>query len=304
MRFRNISSKPTFGSLSYSWQSLYTGPISGSERFWLALSSWSGLAIEIAISQSRRQPRQIDWPGGHTLDSRPTAPDLRRGTGARMRNSPAAPNLEAQCAASKTPVKSIGRVGIPSTPGPPRPICDAARDARLRNSSAAPNLETQCRAAGGPQAAPASNPPDPSVDSGVHVSSSESAVVISQVYGGGGTSNAAIASNFVELLNRGTDAVSVDGWSIQYASAQGAMAGRAAGRDDSPRSLLLDSAIDWAGRESSAFTRCRGSAHDGRDRREGRLGQRQQGSQWLLPDPDQVSSTSLATAAPIATKAA
>ncbi|MCY7355423.1 MAG: hypothetical protein LH470_10180 [Lysobacter sp.] len=70
---------------------------------------------------------------------------------ARERNSPAAPNLEAQCAASKTPVKSIGRVGkpTPDTGGVPMSLCDRARDARQRNSPAAPNLEAQCLASGG-----------------------------------------------------------------------------------------------------------------------------------------------------------
>ena len=67
---------------------------------------------------------------------------------ARARNSPAAPNLEAQCRASE-PVKSIGRVpGTSGSGGPVRSICEAARDARARNSPAARNLEAQCRAAG------------------------------------------------------------------------------------------------------------------------------------------------------------
>ena len=71
---------------------------------------------------------------------------------ARARNSPAAPNLEAQCAAGKTTVTSIGKIntGTPSPPGPPMSICERARDARARNSPAAPNLEAQCHAAGGP----------------------------------------------------------------------------------------------------------------------------------------------------------
>ena len=67
---------------------------------------------------------------------------------ARARNSPAAPNLEAQCKA--IPVKSLGRVNTdPGAPRPERSICDAAVDARARNSPAAPNLEAQCQAAGG-----------------------------------------------------------------------------------------------------------------------------------------------------------
>src|SRR5690606_32678178 len=46
-------------------------------------------------------------------------------------------------------------------------------------------------------------------------------VVISQVYGGGGNSGATWKSDFIELHNNGTDAVSVDGWSVQYASTSG-----------------------------------------------------------------------------------
>ncbi|WP_189248413.1 ExeM/NucH family extracellular endonuclease [Streptosporangium pseudovulgare] len=46
-------------------------------------------------------------------------------------------------------------------------------------------------------------------------------VVISQVYGGGGGSGAPYANDFVELFNRGSAAVSLDGWSVQYGSATG-----------------------------------------------------------------------------------
>ncbi len=48
-----------------------------------------------------------------------------------------------------------------------------------------------------------------------------STVVISQVFGGGGNSGAPYQNDFVELFNRGSTAVSLDGWSIQYASATG-----------------------------------------------------------------------------------
>jgi DNA/RNA endonuclease G (NUC1) len=47
------------------------------------------------------------------------------------------------------------------------------------------------------------------------------AVVISQVYGGGGNSGATYTHDFIELFNRGTEPVSVDGWSVQYASSTG-----------------------------------------------------------------------------------
>ena len=46
-------------------------------------------------------------------------------------------------------------------------------------------------------------------------------VVISQVYGGGGNSGATITNDFIELYNRGTEPVPLDGWSVQYASSAG-----------------------------------------------------------------------------------
>ena len=46
-------------------------------------------------------------------------------------------------------------------------------------------------------------------------------VVVSQVYGGGGNASAPFLNDFVELLNRASSPVPVDGWSIQYASASG-----------------------------------------------------------------------------------
>lgn len=54
-----------------------------------------------------------------------------------------------------------------------------------------------------------------------HVSASQAALVISQVYGGGGNSGATYKNDFVELLNNGSAPVSVGGWSVQYASATG-----------------------------------------------------------------------------------
>ncbi len=46
-------------------------------------------------------------------------------------------------------------------------------------------------------------------------------VVISQVYGGGGNSGAPLTNDFVELFNRGSAPVALDGWSVQYGSATG-----------------------------------------------------------------------------------
>lgn len=47
------------------------------------------------------------------------------------------------------------------------------------------------------------------------------AVVISQVYGGGGNSGATLKHDFIELFNNGSAPVAIGGWSVQYASATG-----------------------------------------------------------------------------------
>lgn len=46
-----------------------------------------------------------------------------------------------------------------------------------------------------------------------------SSLVVSQVYASGGNSGATFANDYVELLNRGSTAVDLSGWTIQYASA-------------------------------------------------------------------------------------
>lgn len=55
----------------------------------------------------------------------------------------------------------------------------------------------------------------------VTVAPVSSQVVISQVYGGGGNSGAKYKNDFIELFNRGSTAVDISGWSVQYASAAG-----------------------------------------------------------------------------------
>jgi DNA/RNA endonuclease G (NUC1) len=44
-------------------------------------------------------------------------------------------------------------------------------------------------------------------------------VVISQVYGGGGNANAQYLNDYVEILNKGDNAVNLAGWSVQYSAA-------------------------------------------------------------------------------------
>ena len=45
-----------------------------------------------------------------------------------------------------------------------------------------------------------------------------STLVVNEAYGGGGNSGATYTNDFIELTNRGSTAVSVDGWSVQYHS--------------------------------------------------------------------------------------
>ncbi|WP_394552456.1 ExeM/NucH family extracellular endonuclease [Agromyces sp. MMS24-JH15] len=52
--------------------------------------------------------------------------------------------------------------------------------------------------------------------------SSSAPVIIDEVYGGGGNSGATLKQDFIELYNPGSAAVSLAGWSVQYASATGA----------------------------------------------------------------------------------
>ncbi len=53
------------------------------------------------------------------------------------------------------------------------------------------------------------------------LSGQSSAVVISQVYGGGGNAGASLRNDFIEIFNRGNAAVDLTAWSVQYASATG-----------------------------------------------------------------------------------
>ncbi len=48
-----------------------------------------------------------------------------------------------------------------------------------------------------------------------------SQVVMSQLFGGGGNSGSPLRNDFVELFNQGEIPVSIEGWTVQYASASG-----------------------------------------------------------------------------------
>lgn len=59
-------------------------------------------------------------------------------------------------------------------------------------------------------------PPDGAADTARTSAADQPAIVISQVYTGGGMRNALYQNDFIELHNAGQTAVSVSGWSVQY----------------------------------------------------------------------------------------
>jgi predicted extracellular nuclease len=61
--------------------------------------------------------------------------------------------------------------------------------------------------------------PDPSRD--IVAAAISQTIVISQVYGGGGNTNAPYRNDYIELYNRGTTTVDVSNWSVQYAATTG-----------------------------------------------------------------------------------
>ena len=57
--------------------------------------------------------------------------------------------------------------------------------------------------------------------SGVNAFGASNSLVISQVYGGGGNSGATLKNDFIEILNISGSAISLNGYSVQYASSTG-----------------------------------------------------------------------------------
>jgi predicted extracellular nuclease len=56
---------------------------------------------------------------------------------------------------------------------------------------------------------------------GANTGAHATGVVISQIYGGGGNTNAPLHNDFIELFNAGNSAQNLAGWSVQYASSAG-----------------------------------------------------------------------------------
>ncbi len=117
-------------------------------------------------------------------------------------------------------------------------LCVTVGDAGTDGGSDAGSSDAGTKDAGsggGSDAGPKDAGTGSTKDAGPGVGSSggsgSSGVVISQVYGGGSNSGATFDSDYVELFNRGTDAVSLSGLSLQYGSGEGDFASAVDGGD-------------------------------------------------------------------------
>lgn len=72
-----------------------------------------------------------------------------------------------------------------------------------------------------PMPSPQPSPSPPPSPSPTPSPSADAKVVISQIYGGGGNAGAPLRNDFIEIFNAGNTAVTLSGWSVQYASATG-----------------------------------------------------------------------------------
>ena len=108
------------------------------------------------------------------------------------------------------PVLSGGNAVATLTPAP---ALSYGTTYRVRVTTAATD------ASGNPLGAPFTSPMG--FTTGTPPTGCEGSVVVSQVYGAGGNPGATHRNDFIELHNRGTIAVDLTGWSVQYASATG-----------------------------------------------------------------------------------
>ncbi len=136
----------------------------GSGQVAVGMHGRSGIWLD-AMGLICDRPRMADRPPGSPVvvtsigrvpsstSAAPRVPICDAARSARERNSPAAPNLEAQCQASTAAANRTVTLPPLSTTVE-NPVCGTARAARARNSPAAADLEAQCAIASS-QRAPA-----------------------------------------------------------------------------------------------------------------------------------------------------
>jgi MYXO-CTERM domain-containing protein len=140
---------------------------------------------------------------GGCVDTADNSADIETAT-ASARNS-AAPAKDCTVKLDAGPPEAA----VPDTPKPPDgPKADASKLDAAPDKAALVDKQLD----------KASLQPDKAVDAAPVPSR---VVVVSQLYASGGNSGASFTNDFVELFNRGTQAISIGGWSIQYGSAAG-----------------------------------------------------------------------------------
>ncbi len=103
-------------------------------------------------------------------------------------------------------VQAIVEAQVDGSPGGPTPTLLPTLTPTPVTATSTPGTTTPSATAATTTATPGSSGTD---------------VVISQVYGGASSSGALYANDFIELFNRGSGPVALNGWSVQYASASG-----------------------------------------------------------------------------------
>jgi hypothetical protein len=103
----------------------------------------------------------------------------------------------------------------------PADLRGAGRSVLIVNADGVHSNSVSVLISGSPSPTPTPTPtPSPSPSpSPSPAPESSPAIVISQVFGGGGNSGAPFRNDFIEIFNRGNSSVNLTGWSIQYASA-------------------------------------------------------------------------------------
>ena len=96
---------------------------------------------------------------------------------------------------------------------------DNFNDFKLMTPSDPQNTLSNATPTSSPSPTPTASPSPTPTPTPVPSPATDSRVVISQAFGGGGNSGAPFRNDFIELFNAGSNSVNLSGWSVQYASA-------------------------------------------------------------------------------------
>lgn len=172
----------------------YTGVVSGDQPYTSGISNDGGIALTLPddsiVDQVGMAPASAFREGMHLA---PLVSDANQS----YERKPGGPNGSTQDTNDNFDDFLL------TTPSDPQNLNSAPTPGQTPGPSPTPSVSPS------PSASPSPSP------------TAGAAVVISQVYGGGGNSGAPLRNDFIEIFNRGTTAVDLADWSIQYSSATG-----------------------------------------------------------------------------------